>query len=130
MSTTNALFPTIYGRNLVGELRHFVHRPYLVVTMEDLWQKFEPAFDKQLAGVHLVHTLEEQELEATLSQQLAELPGCNSVIGLGGGQGTSIATAAMRAASSISSRPSASNTERFISKHPRAPLSRLWGSGA
>ena len=31
------LFTTIYGRNLVGELKNIVQRPYLVVTMEDLW---------------------------------------------------------------------------------------------
>lgn len=30
------LFTTIYGRNLVGELKNIVQRPYLVVTMEDL----------------------------------------------------------------------------------------------
>ena len=69
MPTPNALFHTIYGRNLVGELRHFVHRPYLVVTMEDLWPRFGPAFDaagpgSPLAGVHLVRTLEAAELKA------------------------------------------------------------------
>ena len=26
---------------LIGELPHFVHRPYLVVTMADLWPRFE-----------------------------------------------------------------------------------------
>jgi glycerol dehydrogenase-like iron-containing ADH family enzyme len=96
MPNSNALFPTIYGRNLVGELRHFVHRPYLVVTMEDLWPRFASAFDKAgpgspLAGVHLVRTLEEPELEAALSQLLADAPGCNSVIGLGGGQALDVA---------------------------------------
>ena len=33
------LFTAIYGRNLVGELKNIVQRPYLVVTMEDLWDK-------------------------------------------------------------------------------------------
>ncbi len=32
------MFTTIYGRNLVGELKNIVQRPYLVVTMEDLWR--------------------------------------------------------------------------------------------
>lgn len=91
MSTSNKLFATIYGRNLVNELRHFVHRPYFVVTMQDLWPKFAPAFDDNLAAVHLVHTLEEPELEAALSKQLADAPGCNSVIGLGGGQALDVA---------------------------------------
>src|SRR5687768_8795725 len=38
---TGHQFTTIFGRNLIGELPNFVHRPYLVVTMEDLWAKFE-----------------------------------------------------------------------------------------
>ena len=35
------LFNTIYGRNLIGELKNIIQRPYLVVTMEDLWDKFK-----------------------------------------------------------------------------------------
>jgi glycerol-1-phosphate dehydrogenase [NAD(P)+] len=81
-------FTTVYGRNLVGELAAFVHRPYLVVTMDDLW----PLFDAQLegtglAGVHYVRTLEVEELEAALPS----LPACASVIGVGGGQAVDVA---------------------------------------
>jgi len=50
MEQTGHFFTTIYGRNLVAELPNFVHRPYLVVTMEDLWDKFRDAFDGGLAG--------------------------------------------------------------------------------
>ena len=39
-------FTTVFGRALVGELRLVAHRPYLVVTMDDLW----PAFEGQLDG--------------------------------------------------------------------------------
>ena len=39
-------FTTVFGRELVGELPNFVHRPYLVVTMADLW----PRFEAQLSG--------------------------------------------------------------------------------
>ena len=81
------LFPTIYGRNLIGELRHFVHRPYLVVTMEDLWPKFRAQFDDHMAAVHFVRTLEYRQLES----EIARLPACNSVIGLGGGQALDVA---------------------------------------
>jgi glycerol dehydrogenase-like iron-containing ADH family enzyme len=91
MPTPGGLFPTVYGRNLVGELRHFVHRPYLVVTMEDLWPRFAPAFDTNMAGVHLVHTLEKLELERALAHLLDSPTGCNSVIGLGGGQALDVA---------------------------------------
>jgi len=91
MPATNALFPTIYGRNLVAELKHFVHRPYLIVTMEDLWPRFAAEFDDNLAGVHLVQTLKEQELQAALNKQFAQAPDCASVIGLGGGQALDVA---------------------------------------
>jgi glycerol-1-phosphate dehydrogenase [NAD(P)+] len=81
-------FTTIYGRNLVAELPNFAHRPYLVVTMDDLWPRFEAALDGPgMAGVHLVRTLELAELEGLLD----ELPACASVIGLGGGQAVDVA---------------------------------------
>ncbi|HRW05876.1 MAG TPA: iron-containing alcohol dehydrogenase [Caldilineaceae bacterium] len=80
-------FPTIFGRNLIGELPNFAHRPYLVVTMADLWDKFARHFDEHLAGVHLVNTLEHDELLA----QVRALPHCHAVIGLGGGQAIDVA---------------------------------------
>jgi glycerol-1-phosphate dehydrogenase [NAD(P)+] len=81
------MFPTVFGRGLVGELPNFVHRPYLVVTMADLWPAFEDRFDDGLAGVHLVETL---DLDA-LGSVAAELPACNAVVGLGGGQALDVA---------------------------------------
>lgn len=81
-------FTTVYGRNLVAELPAFVHRPYLVVTMDDLWPAFQPQLDgPHLAGVHTVRTLGLDELEAGLHS----LPACASVIGLGGGQAVDVA---------------------------------------
>lgn len=80
-------FLTVFGRNLAGELRHFVHRPYLVVTMDDLWPTFDTLFDDGLAAVHLVRTLEVAELEAEIDR----LPPVSSVIGLGGGQAVDVA---------------------------------------
>jgi glycerol dehydrogenase-like iron-containing ADH family enzyme len=81
-------FTTVYGRNLVAELPAFVHRPYLVVTMDDLWPMFEAQLGgPALAGVHLVTTLEVDELEGAS----ARLPDCASVIGLGGGQAVDVA---------------------------------------
>ena len=87
MENTGNLFPTIYGRNLIGELPNFVHRPYLVVTMEDLWPKFEHLFDDNLTDVYLVSTLESGELR----QEIEQLPLFHSVIGLGGGQALDVA---------------------------------------
>jgi glycerol dehydrogenase-like iron-containing ADH family enzyme len=87
MAAKGGLFTTVYGRNLVGELRHFCHRPYLVVTMADLWAKLEDLFDDNMAGVHLVKSLEHRALE----EQVAVLPACSSVVGLGGGQALDVA---------------------------------------
>lgn len=87
MEQTGHFFTTIYGRNLIGELKNFVHRPYLVVTMEDLWPKFSAYFDKNLAGVHFVETLDKDELDPII----AKLPACGCVIGIGGGQALDVA---------------------------------------
>lgn len=75
------LFNTIYGRNLVGELKNIVQRPYLVVTMEDLWETFKEEFDEDCI-VHFVKTLEYDEIMA----EVEKLPKFEAVIGLGGGQ--------------------------------------------
>ncbi len=87
MNRTGHQFTTVYGRNLVGELPNFVHWPYLIVTMEDLWPHFQAYFDHNMAAVHFVETLERAELGAIVEN----LPHCNSVIGLGGGQAIDIA---------------------------------------
>lgn len=81
-------FVTVYGRHLVEELPVFVHPPYLVVTMDDLWPRFAGALEgPALAGVHLVRSLDIDVLEAILPT----LPACASVIGLGGGQAVDVA---------------------------------------
>lgn len=86
-STGSTAFPTIFGRGLVEELPAIVHPPYLVVTMTDLWPRFEDPLRGDLAGVHLVETLDVPELEDMLDR----LPACASVIGLGGGQAVDVA---------------------------------------
>ena len=75
------LFNTIYGRGLVGELKNIVQRPYLVVTMDNIWDLFKDEFDED-AVVHFVDTLEFNEIIAGIDK----LPDFESVIGLGGGQ--------------------------------------------
>lgn len=87
MNPTNRLFPTVHGRGLVEELPSFVHRPYLVVTMADLWPRFERIVREHASGVYLVETLEQRVLE----EGLDSLPVGNAVIGLGGGQAMDVA---------------------------------------
>ena len=86
-AATTGGFITVFGRGLVEELPNFVQRPYLVVTMEDLWPRFAPLLEEHLAGVHLVKTLDLAELE----RMAQELPECRSIIGLGGGQAIDVA---------------------------------------
>ncbi len=77
----NPGFPAVLGRGLLGELRHFVHRPFLVVTMADLWPLFGNAFDGADCHVHFAASMERDALEA----MLAALPAVEAVVGLGGG---------------------------------------------
>ena len=85
--STGGQFATVFGRDLIGQLPDFVHRPYLVVTMADLWPRFEHLFDSHLAGVHLVTTLDAAELDRAVQH----LPSFGSVVGLGGGQAMDVA---------------------------------------
>jgi glycerol dehydrogenase-like iron-containing ADH family enzyme len=85
--TVDRGFPTVFGRDLVAELPNFVHRPYLVVTMADLWPRLEHHFDGNLAGVHLVSSIE----VAALDRQSDALPSFSAVIGLGGGRALDVA---------------------------------------
>lgn len=87
MINTGHEFTTIFGHNLVSELPNFVHWPYLVITMEDLWPQFESYFDGNMAGIYFANTLELSELTTIIDR----LPECNSVIGLGGGRAIDIA---------------------------------------
>ena len=80
-------FNTIFGRNLIGELKNIAHQPYLVVTMDDLWDMFKHHFDDNLAGPYLVSTIDGDELK----DELAKLPDCRCIIGLGGGQALDVA---------------------------------------
>lgn len=80
-------FPTVFGRNLVEELNNFVHRPFLVVTMDDLWPLFEGRLDRDLCRPYLVRSVDEADLRADLEG----LPACEAVVGLGGGQALDVA---------------------------------------
>jgi glycerol-1-phosphate dehydrogenase [NAD(P)+] len=84
---TGSQFTTVFGRGLVPELKEFAHRPYLVVTMADLWPAFRDQFGSDLAGPYLVRTLD----RATLEADSAALPAHRSIIGLGGGQASDVA---------------------------------------
>ncbi|RJL23178.1 iron-containing alcohol dehydrogenase [Bailinhaonella thermotolerans] len=76
-----------YGRNLVAELPAILNRPYLVVTMADLWPRFAPQLSDGLAAVHLVDSLEIEDLE----RLPGTLPRFETIVGLGGGMAIDVA---------------------------------------
>lgn len=80
-------FTTVFGRNLIAELPNIAHQPYLVVTMDDLWPLFGHHFDDNLAGPYIVTTIDGDELK----EEVAKLPHCRSIVGLGGGQALDVA---------------------------------------
>jgi glycerol dehydrogenase-like iron-containing ADH family enzyme len=77
---------------LIAELPLIARRPYLIVTMDDLWDRFRLHFDQQhlndsVANVYCVGSIE----AADLDRDLSTLPTFASVIGLGGGQAIDVA---------------------------------------
>ena len=75
-------FPTVFGRNLLAELGAFVHAPFAVVTMADLWPLFEDAFKSADCAPYLVASVD----EADLKRDLRDLNGFEAFVALGGGQ--------------------------------------------
>ena len=88
MNTLNNFkpFQTIVGYNLLEEINNFISKKTCIVTMKDLWEKFESNFH-DLSDVYYVSTLEEVELE----KQISDFKNYDTIIGLGGGQALDIA---------------------------------------
>src|SRR5258705_9216002 len=81
------LFDAAYGRELVAELPKIVNPPFLVVAARDLWPRFAAHFEATESHVHLVESLEIDDLERILG----ELPQIKAVIGIGGGVAIDVA---------------------------------------
>ena len=54
----NDTFLTIYGRNLLAELDIILPDNYLIVTMEDLWEKYKHNFKNKQKNVYIVKGLD------------------------------------------------------------------------
>ena len=74
-------FSTIYGRNLLHELNIILPQDALIVTMRDLWDRFENYFTKNVQ-VHFVKNLNIE----TLENDYDKFKNFNAVVGIGGGQ--------------------------------------------
>ena len=74
-------FNTVIGRNLLGEINHVAHEPFVVITMEDLWPMYKNNFDPS-TKVIFVESTEKKWLDNLINK----LGNYCSIIGLGGGQ--------------------------------------------
>lgn len=80
-------FPTVFGRGLFGEFRHFVNPPFLIVTMADLWPLFGHHFEGADYKLYLTESVEQVDLD----RDAAGLKDIRAIIGLGGGQALDVA---------------------------------------
>ena len=81
------LFNVVYGRDLVARMPEILSRPFLVVTMEDLWPRFQESLRAGGCQVHLVRSLEIADLEVLVKDG----PQAEVVVGLGGGMAIDVA---------------------------------------
>ena len=80
-------FPTVTGRGLIEAIPEFVHQPFLIVTMEDLWPKIKPEIINIPHEVYFVKTT----VQTALERLVTELSGFSSIVGIGGGQALDVA---------------------------------------
>ena len=80
-------FPTVFGRGLFGEFKHFVNPPFLIVTMADLWPLFKHEFEGADFQLYLTESVE----QADLDRDAAAIRDARAIIGLGGGQALDVA---------------------------------------
>ena len=80
-------FPTVFGRGLYDEFKHFVHPPFLVVTMEDLWAKFGHHFTGADHQVYFARSTD----QTLLDHDANGLTDIQAIVGLGGGQALDVA---------------------------------------
>lgn len=79
-------FDTVIGRNLLVEINHVAHEPFVVITMEDLWPIYKNNFDPS-TKVIFVESTEKKWLDDLITK----LGNFCSIIGLGGGQAIDVA---------------------------------------
>jgi glycerol dehydrogenase-like iron-containing ADH family enzyme len=83
----NDTFLTIYGRNLLAELDIILPDNYLIVTMEDLWEKYKHNFKNKQKNVYIVKGLDINKV----NEDFKNLNNFSTIVGIGGGQSLDIA---------------------------------------
>ena len=80
-------FQTVFGYNLLSEIEFFIAEPFLLITMEDLWQKYESKFNINSEYLYFVNSLEIKDLD----EDAKKFENIKSIIGFGGGQAMDVA---------------------------------------
>ena len=75
-------FQTIYGRNLLAEISNIIPKKSLIVTMEDLWDKWKGHFNHLDAQVHFANSMEVTNLDEAINN----FEPFHFVVGIGGGR--------------------------------------------
>jgi glycerol-1-phosphate dehydrogenase [NAD(P)+] len=75
-------FQTIYGRNLLAEIANIIPAKSLIVTMEDLWDKWKEHFKDLDVQVHFANSMEVTNLDKALKN----FEPFHFVVGIGGGR--------------------------------------------
>ena len=75
-------FQTIYGRNLLAEISNIIPKKSLIVTMEDLWDKWKGHFNHLDAQIHFANSME----VANLDEAINNFEPFHFVVGIGGGR--------------------------------------------
>jgi len=87
MRTLPSRFNLVFGERLAKEVNDVAHRPYIVVTMKDIWPLVQDDLSEHLAHVYFVESLEYE----ILAKAAENLPEANCVIGVGGGRAIDVA---------------------------------------
>ena len=75
-------FQTIYGRNLLAEVANIIPSNSLIVTMQDLWSKWQNLFEGLQVQVHFADSMEVKNLDKALN----DFNPFHFVVGIGGGR--------------------------------------------
>lgn len=87
MRTIPRRFNLVFGENLLKGLNDTAHRPYIVVTMKDLWPLVKDDLSEHLAQVYFVENCNSDILDNAVDK----LPNANCIIGVGGGRAIDVA---------------------------------------
>ena len=87
MRTIPRRFNLVFGENLLKELNDTAHRPYIVVTMKDIWPLVKDDLSEHLAQVYFVENCNSD----ILANAIDKLPNANCIIGVGGGRAIDVA---------------------------------------